>query len=68
MKLIFVLLLLSFPIYSGCAYTSHTIMTLKAKDAKAIVSAVPVGVEEGRILMDRKMHWCMFQRKCKSCK
>ena len=56
--LLIIVLLLS----SGCAYTSHTRVTLKAKKANAIVGAIPAGISDGDVLLDRTMHICFWQR------
>ena len=45
---------------SGCAYISHTVATMKAKDVKAVASGVPVGAEDAKVLFDRTMEVYMF--------
>lgn len=47
---------------TGCAYNSHTRVTLKAKKAEAIVGTIPAGVDDGRVLLDRTMHLYFWQR------
>lgn len=57
----FICLVLIVLFLPGCAYTSWTRMTIKAKKAKAIAGYVPLDIDDGDVLLDRKMHACMFQ-------
>ena len=45
---------------SSCAYISSTVATMKARDVNAIASGVPIGVEDGDVLLKRTMSIHIF--------
>lgn len=51
-------------LFSGCAYISHTVATMKAKDVSAIASGAPIGVKDGDVLFERTMNIHIFHE-CK---
>ena len=48
-------------LFTGCAYISHTVATMKASDVNAIASGVPIGVKDGDVLFERTMEVYIFR-------